>query len=300
MHIASVVAMVRPAAFGYNEETAVNNFFQDAKLKNNFLLQNAAVTEFDAMAFLLRSNGIEVVVLNDTAEPPKPDAIFPNNWFSCSDNRITIFPMHALSRRAEKTPEIIDHIKLHTGISDVSDISAYENENMFLEGTGSMVIDHRNRCIYSCISPRTNEKLLREFAAVNNYQVVIFSAADEKGREIYHTNVMMCIGDEFVVICTEALNKSDKERVMKMLIDSGHEIIDISFAQMNSFAGNMLQLTNERKEKLLVLSKTAHESLSGLQIKVLEKYCGLIVPDVKTIEQAAGGSVRCMMAELFF
>lgn len=300
MHIASVVAMVRPAAFGYNEETAKNNFFQDARLKNNSSLQNAALSEFDAMVSLLRSNGIEVLVLHDTEEPPTPDAIFPNNWFSCVDNRITIFPMHAVSRRDEKSSVIIDHIKFHTGVSDVTDLSAYEKENVFLEGTGSMVIDHRNRCIYSCISPRTNENLLREFAAANHYQTVIFSAADDKGRQIYHTNVMLCIGDQFAVICAEAMNNSDRKRITTKLIDSRHALIEISFAQMNSFAGNMLQLTNNKKEKLLVLSKTAHDSLSAFQIKLLEKHCRVITPDVSMIEQAAGGSVRCMMAELFF
>ena len=300
MHIASAIAMVRPAAFGYNEETAVNNYFQHIPEISNSALQQTVLREFDEMVAILRANGVNVLVLNDDAEQPKPDAIFPNNWFCCNDNRITIFPMCAVSRRAEKNPEIIENIKAHTAISDLTDLSFHEKDNIFLEGTGSMVIDHLNRIIYACISPRTNESLLKEFALSNKYETVIFEAADEQGREIYHTNVLMCIGDAFAVLCSKAINNKDRAGVIRTLADTGHEIIEIDFNQMNSFAGNMLQLVNDKNEKLLVLSKTAHNSLTLAQIKKLEKYCKLIVPDVSEIERAAGGSVRCMMAELFY
>ncbi len=298
-HFASAVAMVRPAAFGYNPETAANNHFQHIPL-SHLTLQQSAAAEFEAMVKLLRDNGIEVLILNDEAEPRKPDAVFPNNWFTCNDGHITVFPMCAVSRRAEKSLQFIDQIKFHSGISALTDLSFYEKENKFLEGTGSMVIDHPNRIIYACTSPRTNYELLLQFASTNNYHTVIFEAADEKGREIYHTNVLMCIGDTFAVICSEAINKKDRERVLQTLIEMGHEIIEISFNQMNSFAGNMLQLVNDKREKLLVMSRTAYNSLMPAQILKLEKYCKLLVPDVSEIERAAGGSVRCMMAELFY
>ncbi|MEJ7611548.1 MAG: arginine deiminase-related protein [Ferruginibacter sp.] len=300
MPIASAVAMVRPAAFQFNEETAANNFFPDLVQKNNPLLREKATEEFDAMVQLLRNTGIRVLVLEDETAPEKPDAIFPNNWFSCMDNRLTVFPLCAVNRRSEKRAGLIALLKKETGISEITDLGSYEKENMFLESTGSMVIDHRNRLIYACISARTNRELLQRFACDNNYEAMIFEAADAKGREIYHTNVLMCIGDAFAVVCPAAITESFRDIVLERLSGSGHELVIISFEQMNAFAGNMLQLTNDKKEKLLVMSSTAFNSLLPAQIEILEKHSRFIIPNVSVIESAAGGSVRCMMAELFY
>lgn len=296
----SLIAMIRPARFGYNEETAVNNFFQDHRQKPNELISEKALEQFDAMVALLRENEVDVIVFDDDENPHTPDAIFPNNWFYCGDGSLTLFPMCAVSRRAERNPRIIEEIKSKIKISKVSDLSFYEKQGLFLEGTGSMVIDRKNRIIYACISPRTSQKILEEFALENNFQAVAFRAADDEGREIYHTNVMMCIGDSFAVLCTEAIDPAQRQQVIQKLVDTGHEIIDISFSQMNSFAANMLEVVNNKNERLLILSKTAFTSLTSEQILPLEKHARLIIPEVSVIEKAGGGSVRCMMAELCF
>ena len=295
---ASAIAMVRPAAFGYNAETAVNNYFQDIQQKEK-PLQEEALKEFDSMVNLLLSNNIDVLVLEDNHLPVKPDAIFPNNWFTCNNDEITVFPMCAVSRRHEKRKELIDRVKEYTGIRKLNDLGNYESKNIFLEGTGSMIIDHVNRIIYACLSLRTHKELLEKYTAENNYSVVSFAATDKAGREIYHTNVMMCIGADFAVVCSDAIIADERNKILSSLSDTGHEIIEISLDQMNSFAGNMLELNN-KKERLLLMSKTALNALSPEQVLTLEKYCRIIAPDLSVIEKAAGGSVRCMMAELFF
>lgn len=300
MQSTSTIAMVRPAAFSFNEETAVNNFFQDASQKNNLLLQQSALKEFDAMVAMLQKNNIEVIVLNDTAVPAKPDAVFPNNWFSCRNGEITIFSMFAKSRRQEKRAELVEEIKSKTGITKINDWSCYENEDQFLEGTGSMVFDHENCMAYACISSRTNENMFTKYAGQMNYKPISFIASDEAGNEIYHTNVLMCIGSGYAIICTDAIKKkTEKEKVIGELKKTGHEIINISFKQMSSFAGNMLQLLSKDGKQHLLMSKTAQDSLLPEQINNLEKFSTLITPDVSDIEKASGGSVRCMVAEIF-
>ena len=301
MQFAHTIAMVRPAAFGFNEETAANNFFQDCNQKNNVQLQQLALQQFDAMVLLLRSHDIDVLVLQDTATPEKPDAIYPNNWFSCHDKAITIFPMFAQNRRTEKRQQLIAELKFKTGIAVVNDWSAFEEKQRFLEGTGSMVIDHERRKIYACSSVRTDKNLLESFCKKNNYTPISFSAADENGNEIYHTNVMFCMGNHFAVICLEAIkNELEKINIMHDLQTDRHEIVAISFAQMSNFAGNMLQLQNKKGEYILVMSSTAFDSLTSNQICTLKKYTAIVTPDVSYIENAGGGSVRCMMAELFY
>ena len=301
MQITHTIAMVRPAAFGFNEETAANNFFQDINQKNNVQLQQLALQQFDAMVLLLRSHEIDVLVLQDTATPEKPDAIFPNNWFSCQENAITIFPLFAQNRRTEKREQLIEELKLKTGIAIVNDWSVFEEKEKYLEGTGSMVIDHEHRKIYACFSERTDKDLLESFCRKNNYTPISFSAADENGNEIYHTNVMMNVGNRFAVICLDAIPKdAERKMVMHQLETTRHEIVAISFAQMNNFAGNMLQLINKKGEYFLVMSKTAFDSLTPQQVTSLQKYSTIISPNVSHIEKAAGGSVRCMMAELFY
>ncbi len=295
------VVMVRPAAFGFNEETALNNHFQENSQQNNSQLQQLAMQQFDAMVQLLFSHGIEVLVLKDTADPKKPDAIFPNNWFSCNNGKITIYPMQAKNRRIEKRKDLIEILKNKTGITIINDWSEFEKNEMFLEGTGSMIIDHDYRIIYACLSARTNETLLKDYCKKNNYTLIAFNAADKNGNEIYHTNVMMCVGNRFAVICLDAVtNDIERKVIVNNLQITGHEIVDISFTQMNSFAGNMLQLMNKKGEYFLVMSTTAFESLTHKQILTLQKYSTIITPDVNYIEKASGGSVRCMMAELFY
>lgn len=301
MQSASCVAMVRPAAFGFNEQTAANNFFQDRSEKNNARLQWDALQQFDAMVFLLRENQIEVIVLQDSAEPPKPDAIFPNNWFTCRNGEITVFPMFAPNRRLEKRLELIKQIKSFSGANTIKDLSTYEQEQEFLEGTGSMIFDHENRTVYACLSGRTNQELFEKFAREQGYVPVAFEAADENGREIYHTNVMLSIGSKFAVICSSAIaDAMERQFILEMLSASGHEIIDISFAQMRNFAGNMLQLRNPQGKLYLLMSSTAQNSLTMEQIQSLQNFCSFIIPDVSHIEKAGGGSVRCMVAEIFY
>ena len=293
------IAMVRPAAFGFNEETAVDNHFQHQQY--NIDLQQQALQQFDAMVSLLRDNGIDVLVLNDEPLPPKPDAVFPNNWFCCNKAMIQVFPMYAPSRRLEKNWNMIDAVKDQTGISVVKDWGSYEERNMFLEGTGSMIIDHDHKIAYACISARTNEDLFNQFCKENNYLPISFIAGDEAGREIYHTNVMLCVGKSFAVICLDAIREEiDRKKIIHELQTTGHEIIDISFEQMNNFAGNMLELLNEKDEHIVVMSQTAFHSLKSHQLERLRQYARIVSPDVSIIEQAAGGSVRCMMAELFY
>lgn len=295
------IAMVRPAAFGFNEETALNNYFQKADQKNNTSLQEKALHEFDAMVDLLQQNRIDVLILNDETQPPKPDAIFPNNWFCCNNGMIQVFPMYAPSRRLEKNQALIDAVKEKSGIQTVKDWGAYEEKNMFLEGTGSMIIDHVYNIAYACLSARTNENLFNQFCKENNYLPICFTAADKSGREIYHTNVLMCIAARFAVICLDAIkDRIDRKKIIHELETTGHEIINISFEQMDHFAGNMLELLNDKNEPVLVMSKTAFNSLDTAQTETIRKYATIISPDVSTIERAAGGSVRCMMAELFY
>lgn len=293
--------MVRPAAFGYNEETAADNHFQKSGQENIISLQQEALEQFDAMVKLLQDNGIDVIVFNDEPLPPKPDAIFPNNWFCCNNRMIQVFPMLAANRRLEKNWAIIDAVKSKTGISIVKDWGSYEEQNRFLEGTGSMVIDHLNKIAYACISARTDEDLFYLFCKENNYLPIAFVAADETGREIYHTNVMMCIGQQLAVVCLDAITEdTDRKKIIHELETTGHEIIPVSFSQMNRFAGNMLELLNDKNETILVMSQAAFYGLEPAQLDIIRKYASILAPDVSGIEQAGGGSVRCMMAELFY
>ena len=297
----ATIVMLRPAAFGYNEQTSHNNFFQDSAQQNNEVLQELALKEFDAAVSLLRSHAIDVLILEDTVSPQKPDAVFPNNWFCCNNKMINLFPMYAPNRRIEKRTEHIEAIKNKTGIQTIKDWSSYEDTGQYLEGTGSMIFDHIFRIIYACKSERTDEELFKQYCLQNKFTPVLFAAADKSGHEIYHTNVMMCLGEKFAVICLDAIdNAIDKIIMVHELETSGHEIISISQQQMKQFAGNMLFLINKKGDPLLVMSTTALGSLSQDQVSSLQKHATLITPDVIHIEKASGGSIRCMMAELFY
>ena len=301
MPLTSTILMVRPAAFGFNEETAANNYFQSNPGIDKEQLQQKALAEFDNMVQTLRSHGITVLVIEDSKEPPKPDAIFPNNWLSTSPGGVlSVFPMYAPSRRIEKRDEILDQLAKEFVIREVQDWGEYEAEGRFLEGTGSMVIDHDNKMIYACVSERTSLPVLEKYAAANNFQAIVFLATDKNGRPVYHTNVMMALGEGFCVLCEEAIEEEWELIAVRQLLEStGHSIIAITRDQMHQFAGNMLQLKNNDGEKYLVMSRSAFNSLRKEQKQMLEAYSTLLPIAVPTIEEVEGGSVRCMMAEVF-
>jgi hypothetical protein len=301
MALASTVLMVRPSAFGFNAETAVNNFFQSPAAISHEQIQSQAVEEFDNMVELLRDKGIEVIVIPDTDEPPKPDAIFPNNWLSTSPNGIlSVYPLFAHNRRAEKRDDILKLLNDEYKINALQDWTEFEVEGRYLEGTGSMVIDHDNKMIYASASERTSVPLLEKFAAAHQYQAIVFLATDEDGRPIYHTNVMMSLGEEFALLCEEAIEEEWELIAVRQILEStNHQIIPISRAQMRSFAGNILQVKNGDDEKFIVVSQSAMDAFKKEQREMLEAYGEMIVVPVPTIEQIEGGSVRCMMAEIF-
>ncbi|MGZ5285572.1 MAG: citrulline utilization hydrolase CtlX [Flavisolibacter sp.] len=300
MQITDTVLMIRPAAFGFNAETAANNFFQQDPGTPKQSLQARALEQFDRMVNVLRENGINVIVEEDLKEPTCPDAVFPNNWFTASNSRLSIFPMFAQSRRAEKRDDILEKLSQLYKVEDVQDWSEFEAEAMYLEGTGSMVMDHEHRIIYACLSPRTHPAVVEKFASANGYRALTFTAHDEEGRQIYHTNVMMCIGENFAVLCPKAITDHiERIAVAQLLETTGHENIYITQEQLKAFAGNMLQLKNVNGEKMIVMSQAAYEVLEAEQKEKLTAYGKLLPIDVSIIEQVEGGSVRCMMAEIF-
>jgi len=290
--------MIRPVSFGYNAETAVNNAFQVKGEERD--VQSKALEEFDAFVNVLRQNGVDVTVVEDTIEPHTPDSIFPNNWVSFhDDSSVLLYPMYAINRRAERKQHVIDTVSEKFLIGKTIDLSSYENENVYLEGTGSMVLDRDNRIAYACLSPRTNEKVLTDFCRQTGYTSVVFRAVDVNGQPIYHTNVMMCVADTYVVICLDSIpDAAERNAAMTMIKYTGKEIIDISLDQMNHFAGNMLQVENKQGEKLLVMSTQAFESLTKDQKKKLVAFNRIIHSSLNTIESNGGGSARCMMAEV--
>jgi hypothetical protein len=248
----------------------------------------------------LRSNGLDVTVIDDTLQPATPDSIFPNNWISFHDNgEVILYPMFSENRRAERREDVIKTVSDHFKVVKVTDLSPFEAQDIFLEGTGSLVLDRDNKIAYACISIRTNEKALNKYCNETGYSAVVFNAVDSAGFPIYHTNVMMCVGDKFAVVCFDSIpDVNEKEKVKKSLTDNTKEIIEINFEQMNHFAGNMLQVKNNKDESLLVMSEQAYKVLNKTQISLLEKYARLIYAPLYTIEQNGGGSARCMLAEV--
>jgi len=292
--------MIRPASFGFNEQTAGSNAFQN-RADDQQLVQAKAVAEFDNFVKILRDNGVNVIVIEDTAQPVKPDAVFPNNWVSFHENGdVLLYPMQAENRRLERRENIITKLEEQFKVGHVIDLSRFETQDKFLEGTGSMVLDRENKIAYACLSPRTNAEVLHTFCEHTSYKPVLFWAVDQYGQAIYHTNVLMTVAEKYVVICLDAIKDDDEaERVIDTIAESGKEIIALSFEQMNRFAGNMLEVKNNTGDSLIVMSKTAWDSLSEEQKEVLESYNKPVYADIKTIEQTGGGSARCMMAELF-
>ena len=302
MQITDTILMIRPAAFGANEETATTNFFQSPTRKlNGQSLQQSALKEFDNMVELLRNNDINVLVIDDTPIPVKPSAVFPNNWLSSSpDGIVSVFPMYAANRRLEKRDDILRMLAEKFVVKDLQDWSEFEVEGKFLEGTGSMVIDHENKVIYTCYSPRTDVSLLEKFANANKYRAIIFLAIDKNGQPVYHTNVMMMLGEDFAILCEEAIEEEWELIAVRQLLEStGHDVIRITKEQMHFFAGNMLQVKNNKGEKFLVMSQAAYNSLNEEQKEELSARNKLLPIPIPVIEQTEGGSVRCMMAEVF-
>lgn len=298
----SNILMIRPVNFAFNEQTAESNAFQDAKAKSltNNITQEEALREFDAMVNQLRAAGVNVMVYNDTLEPHTPDSIFPNNWISFHHSgKVCLYPMQAENRRLERRSDIIDDLRTKFHVEVVLDFTHFEKENKFLEGTGSMVLDRMYRTSYACISPRTNPVVLDAWAKQMNYKLVKFTSVDGQGKEVYHTNVVMCIGDTFAVICLESIPDLDERLAVKTTLEnSGKNVIEISLEQMNQFAGNMLLVKSLKGNNLLVMSTSAYNSLSHAQIVELEEYAVIQHFDLTMIETCGGGSARCMMAEV--
>lgn len=301
----STVLMIEPIAFGYNAETAVNNYFQQESEMSGNETQRLALAEFQFMVEILRANGIHVIVVKDNPYPHTPDSIFPNNWISFHlNNHVIFYPMFAENRRLERRMDILLEIESQLGRKFLyTDYSINELSDIFLEGTGSIVPDRKNRIAYAGISPRTDKNLFLKFCAEQDFRPVYFHATqtvDGVQLPIYHTNVMMCVADKYAVICLNTIqDDSERNMVVAELQNSGKEIVEISVEQMNSFAGNMLQLKNENEEKFLIMSQSAYDSLEKNQIEKLESFNKLLVIPVPTIEKNGGGSVRCMIAEVF-
>ena len=300
--------MIRPHAFGYNPETAASNTFQprvDPRTAADAAAQARA--EFERLAQALSSEGISVCAVDDTREPAKPDAVFPNNWLSFRDDgTLVLYPMQSASRRLERRPEVIDAVvkRLNFKVSHLIDLTHHERQGRFLEGTGSLVLDHAQRVAYACISPRTDAELVAEWARELKYEAVIFQATNRAGAPLYHTNVLMCIGERAVVIGSEAIAPGDRQRVLARLRASDREIIEIGHDEIAAFAGNMLELGTWDEalgdSRVLVMSDTARRALSPELFAQLSGCTDtvLAVP-VPTIEKLGGGSVRCMLAEVF-
>ena len=298
----STVMMVRPAGFESNPLTAVSNSFQSAPSSSPAEQQAAALQEFDGLVAALRDAGVDVIVIDDTPELPTPDAIFPNNWISThADGRVVLYPMEAENRRTERRRDVIDVLvnEFDRQVAEIVDLSSHEAAGHYLEGTGSMVLDRSNRVAYACLSSRTHLDALGDFAQRMDYDVVAFDAVDRGGVPIYHTNVLMCVGENIAVVCDEAIPRAEQRAaVLARLRDSGHEIVSLSFAQLEAFAGNMLELRSGDGDRIMALSQQAWDSLDASQREALAADHRIVMAPIDTIEAAAGGSVRCMLAEI--
>lgn len=296
--------MVRPVRFRMNEETAVNNYFQEEINLKNEEINRKAQQEFDKFVEKLQEVGVNVVVIDDIYEQNTPDSIFPNNWISFHQSgNVALYPMFAENRRRERREDVLDLLE-EKGfvIENVYDYTEAENDNIFLEGTGSMILDRTNEVAYCALSPRADEELFIEFCEDFEYTPVIFKAyqtVEGKRELIYHTNVMMALGETFAIICLDTIDdKAERKAVTESLKRTGKEIITISEEQMHHFAGNMLQVQG-KNETYLVMSEAAYKSLTQKQITNIEKHCKILFSDLETIETCGGGSARCMMAEVF-
>jgi hypothetical protein len=293
------ILMVRPYQFFFNKQTATNNFFQ-----SNINIENAnelAIAEFDAMVEQLSAYQIEVKVIQDTKDPSTPDSIFPNNWISThAGGTLCLYPMYAENRRAERKLSVLEFLQANYKIENLLDITHFEKEGKFLEGTGSMVLDHQNKIAYGCLSERLDKEAFTHWCDKMQFKPISFKAVDDKAQPIYHTNVMMCMGDQFVVICLDSIpNEKEKQMLLDSFEQKNKEVITISQNQLNHFAGNMLQVFDMIEKPHLIMSEQAYTSLQPDQVKSLEKYNPILPISIPTIEALGGGSARCMMAEIY-
>ena len=303
--ITNNIMMIRPVAFRFNEQTAINNYYQ--KNQNNLSvdkIHSKTIFEFDNFVNKLRNIGVNVIVINDNNNYDTPDSIFPNNWISFhQNNSIVVYPMNAENRRNERRKDIFKILndKYLFNFKRIYDYSKYEKNSKFLEGTGSMVLDRVNKICYAAISERTNKSLVKFFCKEFKYKDICFSAYQNvlgERKKIYHTNVMMCIADKFAIVCLDAVEDlSEKKKLVSSIQSTGKEIISITRKQKNNFAGNMLQVLGNKPH--IVMSKAAYLSLTSLQKEKIQKYCPILYSDLQTIETFGGGSARCMMAEIF-
>ena len=301
MQTSNKVLMISPNGFMHNSETAGSNAFQQVLEMTGAEIRVAALAEFEAMVYQLRTNDIEVLVFDDLSIPPNPDAVFPNNWFSTHpDGSLILYPMHAPNRRPEKRKDIMDMLQHDYQVDRIVDLSYFESSNKFLEGTGSMVFDHINKTVYACMSERTYREPLIQAAGILGYQVVCFRSNDRNGKEVYHTNVMLSIGSEFALICAESItDMSEQEFVLRQLNLAGKEVIVVSLSQMHQFACNALEVKNKTGESITVLSQSAYDSLKKDQKTKLTAHTLLLPVSLTVIETTGGGSARCMLAEIF-
>jgi hypothetical protein len=305
MQTSSTVLMVRPANFGFNPETAGNNFYQQTDARSAVEINSLAREEFDSFVALLKDQGVSVIVEEDTADPVKTDAVFPNNWFSTHpDGKLILYPMFSPNRRLERRKDLIENLmKSGFKVEEIIDLSFFEEDGQYLEGTGSMVMDHDSKTIFACYSERTHPNPLDYLGKLLGYKVLGFHAVQEINgvvSPIYHTNVMMHVGSDLAVVCLDSIPRaSEKQAVQKALTQAGKKVVPITSKQKFHFAGNMLEVGNDGGEKFTVMSETALDSLNVGQIQLIEKYTTIISPTIPTIEKLGGGSARCMMAEVF-
>lgn len=300
--LANTVLMIRPARFESNPETSSSNRFQGKTTATAEEQQRSALQQFDELASTLRANGIDVMVVNDTHEPHTPDSIFPNNWVSFhADGRVVLYPMEAENRRAERRMDVIERLDTDMGfqVSEIVDLSGHEDAGHFLEGTGSMVLDRTNHVAYACLSARTHLDVLGDFAQRMDYDVVAFDAVDRDGVPIYHTNVMMNVGERIAVVCDTSIARDEqRQAVLDRLSSTGHTVIRLDFDQLDAFAGNMLELRGGDGDRVVAMSQQAFDSLRKDQVELLEQNGRIVTAVIDDIESSAGGSVRCMLAEV--
>ena len=300
----NIIFMVKPVQFAKNEQTSVNNYFQTVTDKPTYNIQSQALEEFDRLVEKLKSNDVHVEVFEDTLLHKTPDSIFPNNWLTThEDGSIFLYPMFAKNRRKERREDIINFLKQNFFVKNVHLLSNWEEKGEFLEGTGSLIIDRCHNTVYAGLSGRTHKEVLQNFCHLINYQSITFSAMQtvfNKRLPIYHTNVMMSLGENFAVICLECIdNVEERERVKFELKKANKIIIEISEKQVKGFAGNIIQIRNSKDKLLIIMSQAAFDSFTSLQIKNLEAHGTLVVSPIPTIEKYGGGSVRCMITEIF-
>ena len=296
----SSLLMVRPASFGFNPQTADTNAFQH-NVNEASNIPALALEEFDRMVDVLTAHDVDVLVVDDSKDPVKPDAIFPNNWISFhEDGKVILYPMLAENRRLERDNPVIEVIKSKFQVDELIDLSAFETIGRFFEGTGSAVFDYANKIAYASRSPRTHETVFMDLCKRIGFEAVLFNAVDENDQPIYHTNVLMCVGNKFAVLCLDAVrNDDDQELVLRKLVETDHKVVSISYDQMRAFAGNMMEVSTKAGEPVVLMSEKAYQSLLPGQLDAISKYAEPIPLSINTIEQYGGGSVRCMVAGIF-